>query len=118
MQRCSEIWVSTRVEDWRYIPSEINIADILLRGVSFDKFHLLSTWFTGWEFLIFNNQNCNFEGLNDKTVCDEVCIETAEDHKGNGNVSAFNVNTNSVSPPPTFSEFIRHGSKSNDMSHS
>ena len=33
MQRCIEIRVNTRVEDWRYIPSEINIADILSRGI-------------------------------------------------------------------------------------
>ena len=117
MRRCNEIRVNTRVEDWRYIPSEINIGDIVSRGVSFDKFHLLSTCFTDPEFLVSNNQNYNFEGLKDKSVCDEVRIETAEDHKRNCNVSVFNVITNSVSAPPIFSEFIRHGTKSNDMSH-
>ena len=29
IRRCNEIRVNARVEDWRYIPSEINIADIL-----------------------------------------------------------------------------------------
>ena len=118
MHQCNNIRVNTSVEDCKYIPSEINIADVLSRGISFDKFHLLSTWFTGIEFLVSNNQNYNFEGLKDKTVCDEVRIKTAEDHKGNGNVSVFNVNTNSVSPPPIFLEFICHGPKSKDMSHS
>ena len=113
MRRCNEIRVNTRVDDWRYIPSEINIADVLSRGVSFDKFHL-STWFTGPEFLVSNNQNYDFEGLKDKTACDEVRIETAEDHKGNNvNVSVSNVSTKSVSPPPIFWEYY----SSNDMSH-
>ena len=70
MRRCNEIRVKTKVEDWRHIHSEINIADILSRGISFNKFHLLSTWFTGPEFLLFNNQNYDFRGLKDKTVCD------------------------------------------------
>ena len=68
MPRSNEIRVNTRVDDWRYIPSETNIADILSRGISFDKFHLLSTWFTDPEFLVSNNQNYDFEGLKDKTV--------------------------------------------------
>ena len=54
--------VNARVEDWRYSPSEINIADALSRGVPLDKFHLLSSWFTGPEFLVSTNQNYNFEG--------------------------------------------------------
>ena len=111
MRRCNEIRVNTRVENCRYIPSEINIADILSRGVLFDKFHLLSTWFAGLEFLVSNNQNYNFEGLKDKTVCDEVSIETAEDYKGNVNVNVFNVNTKSVSPPPLFWEYYSSWAK-------
>ena len=94
-----------RIEDCRYIPSEINVADILSRGISFDKFHLLSTWFTGPEFLVSNNQNYDFEGLEEKIVCDEVRIETVEDHKGNVNVNASNVNTKSISPSPIFWEY-------------
>ena len=62
MQQCNDIRVNTRVEDCKYIPSKINIADILSHGISFGKFHLLSTWITGLEFLVSNNQNYNFEG--------------------------------------------------------
>ena len=43
MRRCNEIRVNTRVEEWRYLPSEINTSDILSCDISFDKFHLLST---------------------------------------------------------------------------
>ena len=43
MRRCNEIRLNTRVQDWRYISSEINISDIFSRDISFDKFHLLST---------------------------------------------------------------------------
>ena len=70
IRRCNEIREKTKVKDWRNIHSEINIADILSGGISFNKFHLLSTWFTGPEFLLFNNQNYDFRGLKDKTVCD------------------------------------------------
>ena len=105
MRRCNKIRVNTRVEDWRYIPSKLNIADILPRGISFDKFYLLSTWFRGPELLVSNNQNYNFGGLKNKNVCNEVCIETAEDHSGNVNISVFNVNTKSVSPPSVFWEY-------------
>ena len=55
--QCHEIWVNTRIGDWRYIPSEINIADILSCGITFNKFYLLNTWFTSPEFLASNNQN-------------------------------------------------------------
>ena len=109
MRRCNEIRVKTKIEDWRHIHSEINIADILSRGISFNKFHLLSTWFTGPEFLLFNNQNYDFRGLKDKTVCDEVYIETADDHKGN--VSVSNVYTKSVSPPPILWEYCSSWTK-------
>ena len=54
-RRCNKIQVNTRVEDWRYIASEISIADILSHGMSFDKFQILTTCFTGPEFLISNN---------------------------------------------------------------
>ena len=36
--RCNKSQVSMRVEDWRYISSEINIVNILSHGISFDKF--------------------------------------------------------------------------------
>ena len=67
MRRWNGMRVNTRVKDWIYIPSQINIADTLSRGISFDKFHLLSTWFAGPEFLVSNNQNYGSEGLMDKT---------------------------------------------------
>ena len=49
-RRCNKIQVNTRV-----IASEISIADILSHGMSFDKFQILTTCFTGPEFLISNN---------------------------------------------------------------
>ena len=114
MRRCNKIR-DTRVEDWRYSLSKISIANILSRGISFKKFHLLSTWFTGPEFLGSNNHGYDFEGLKDKTVCYEVRIETAQDHKGNVNASVSNVYTKSLLPNQYFGNSIRHGPKSNDM---
>ena len=111
MQQCNEIRVNTGVEDWRYIPSEINISDILSRGISFHKFHLLGAWLTGPEFLVSSNQNYDFEGLRNKTTFDEVRIETAKDQKGDANISVSNVNTKSVSPPPIFWEYYSSWTK-------
>ena len=105
MQRCNEIQMNTRAEDWTYIPSEINIAYILSCDISFGKFHLFGVWFTGPEFLVSNNPNYDFEGLRDKTVFDEVCIETAEDQKGNVDISASVNISQSISPPPIFWEY-------------
>ena len=106
MRICNEIQVNTRVEDCRYILSEIDIADILSRDVSFDKFNLLSTWFADPEFLVSNDQNHHFEGLRDKTVYDEVRIKTVEDHESNVTVSVSDIiKPKSISPPPIFWEY-------------
>ena len=67
MRRWNGIRVNTRIKDWIYIPSQINIADTFSRGISFDKFHLLSTWFAGSAFLVSSNQNYGSESLMDKT---------------------------------------------------
>ena len=105
MRICNEIQVNTRVEDCRYILSEIDIADILSRDVSFDKFNLLSTWFADPAFLVSNDQNHHFEGLRDKTVYDEVRIKTVEDHESNVTVSVSDIiKPKSISPPPIFWE--------------
>ena len=106
MRICNEIQVNTRVEDCRYIPSEIDIADILSRDVSFDKFNLLSTWFADPEFLVSNDLNHHFEGLRDKTVYDDVRIKTVEAHESNVTVSVSNIiKPKSISPPPMFWEY-------------
>ena len=55
LRRCNEIRGNTRVEDWRSSPWKINIVDILSHGVSFDRFLILSNWFTGLTVLIYNN---------------------------------------------------------------
>ena len=115
LRRCNEIHGNTRVEDWGHISLEINIVDILSHGVSFDKFLILSNWFTGPKFLIYNNQNYNFEGL--KGVCDELRIETVEDYESNGNIAYPTLTQQVLDSHQYLRNFICHIPKSKNISH-
>ena len=55
MQKWNKIRVNTKVDNWRYIPAEMNNSGILSYFVLFDKFLLLSICLTGPEFLAPNN---------------------------------------------------------------
>lgn len=55
MRKWNKIRVNTKVDNWRYIPAEMNNSGILSYVVLFDKFRLLSTCLTGPEFLAPNN---------------------------------------------------------------
>ena len=81
MQSCKETPVKTRVEEWRCIPPENQHCRY------FRQITLLSTWFRGSQFSASNNQNYNLKDLKNKTICDEVCIETVKDNESNVNVS-------------------------------
>ena len=78
MRKWNKIRVNTKVDNWRYIPAEMNNSGILSYVVLFDKFRLLSTCLTGPEFLAPNNQKYDFEGLKEETSDDEVRIKTTE----------------------------------------
>ena len=39
------------VEDWNYIPIELNIADGLSRGILLENPDVVSSWFTGSNFM-------------------------------------------------------------------
>ena len=60
-----------------------------LKSILYIFCQVLSTWFTGPEFLASNNQDYDFEGVKGETLCDEVLIKTVEDQESNVNVSAF-----------------------------
>ena len=74
MRKWNKIRVNTKVDNWRYIPAEMNNSGILSYAVLFDKFRLLSTCLTGPEFLAPNNQKYDFEGLKEETS-DDVRIK-------------------------------------------
>lgn len=74
MRKWNKIRVNTKVDNWRYIPAEMNNSGILSYVVLFDKFRLLSTCLTGPEFLAPNNQKYDFEGLKEETS-DDVRIK-------------------------------------------
>ena len=117
MTRYNKIRVNTRIEDWRYIPSEINIVDILSSVISFNKFHLLSTWFTGPEILVSNNHNCNFKGLKDKTACDKYVSKLLMTTMATSKLAYSMLTQKALVPHQYFGNIIRYGPKSNDISH-
>ena len=51
MRRCSEIRQNTNVEGWNYIPTDLNIADFLSRGILLETPQVLSSWLTGPDFM-------------------------------------------------------------------
>ena len=61
MRRCNEIRQNTNVEDWNYIPTDLNIADVLSRGILLENPDVLSSWFTGPNFMKEASSIYNFE---------------------------------------------------------
>ena len=43
MRRCNEIRQNTNVEDWNYIPTDLNIADVLSRGILLENPDVVSS---------------------------------------------------------------------------
>ena len=73
MRRCNEIRQNTNVEDWNYIPTDLNIADVLSRGILLENPDVLSSWFTGPNFMKEASSIYNFES----TENERNTIETA-----------------------------------------
>ena len=62
MGRCNEIKQNTNVEDWNYIPTDLNIADVLSRGILLENLDVRSSWFTGQNvmkeaYAIYNSES-------------------------------------------------------------
>ena len=69
MRRCNEIRQNTNVEDWNYIPTDLNIADVLSRGILLENPDVLSSWFTGPNFMKDASSIYSFEsGENDRNT--------------------------------------------------
>ena len=51
MRRCNKIRQTTNVEDWNYIPTDLNIADALSLGILLENPDVLSSWLTGSNFM-------------------------------------------------------------------
>ena len=61
MRRCNEIRQNTNVEDWNYIPTDLNIADALSLGILLENPDVLSSWLTGSNFMKEASSIYNFE---------------------------------------------------------
>ena len=49
--RLGEIQQSSSPEQWRYVPTDLNVADLLTRGMSVPKLVSAKTWWNGPDFL-------------------------------------------------------------------
>ena len=73
MRRCNEIKQNTNIEDWNYIPTDLNIADVLSRGILLENPDALPSWFTGPNFMKEASSIYNFESSeNDRNTTETV----------------------------------------------
>ena len=61
MRRSNEIRQNTNVEDWNNITTDLNIADVLSREILLENPDVLSSWFTGPNFMKEASSIYNFE---------------------------------------------------------
>ena len=61
MRRCNEIQQNTDVEDWNYIPTDLNMTDVLSGGILIENPDMLSSWFAGPNFIKEASLIYNFE---------------------------------------------------------
>ena len=61
MRRCNEIRQNTNVDDWNYIPTNLNIAEVLSHGILLENPEELSSWFTGLYFIKKAKSIYNFQ---------------------------------------------------------
>ena len=116
MRRCNEIRENTEINEWRYIPTDLNIADILSRGITTENPNLLDSWFIGPTFITEPNKNYNFEPNYDNvnsTKSDNVIIENDHDEHYVNKIEKQTV-TLSQSDQLYFGIITRHGQKLKD----
>ena len=73
MRRCNKIQQNTDVEDWNYIPTYLNMTDVLSAGILIQNPDMLSSWFAGPNFieeasLIYNFESSENGRITTKTV--------------------------------------------------
>ena len=75
MRRCNEISQNTNAEDWNYIPSDLNIADVLSSRIQSENPDVLSSWFPGPNFMKEANSVYNFELSENDRNTTEIALE-------------------------------------------
>ena len=61
MRRCNEIRQNINLQDWNYIPTDLNIDDVLSQGILLENLDVRSSWFTGPNFMKEASLIYNFE---------------------------------------------------------
>ena len=75
MRRCNGIRQNTNVEDWNNIPTDLNIADVFSRGILLENLDVLSSWFTGPNFMKEAISIYNFESSeNDRNTTETATV--------------------------------------------
>ena len=61
MRRCYEIRQNTNIEDRNYIPTDLNIADLLSCWILLENLDVLSSWFAGPKLIKEASSVYNFQ---------------------------------------------------------
>ena len=77
--RLKILYAVTSIEQWRYVPTNLNPADIASRGLSPERVNAADLWFNGPQFLLCDEskwpkQSDSLEGLNEE---DKVVFNTS-----------------------------------------
>ena len=100
--RLAEIERCSQVKNWRHVPSKLNPADEISRGVSPEKFSKFNIWLSGPPFLTESSENWpqQFDGEKNMSSDDIFLMEK---------VSAFSVsiaNSPEIEPTQRFVEYF------------
>ena len=80
IRRCNEIRQNANVEDWNHIPTDLNIADFLSRGILLENSDMLSSWFTGPNFIKQASSIYNFDSNeNGRNTTETAAINQYQD---------------------------------------
>ena len=104
MRRCNEIRQNTNVEDWNYIPTDLNIADLLSCGILLENLDVLSSWFAGPKFIKEASSVYNFQSNeNGRNTTETAAANQYQDL--NVYKSEVKIAVPNISPPTIFWDY-------------
>ena len=104
MRRCYEIRQNTNVEDWNYIPTDLNIADLLSSGILLENLDVLSSWFAGPKFIKEASSVYNYQSNeNGRNTTETAAANQYQDL--NVYTSEVKIAVPNISPPTIFWDY-------------
>ena len=110
IRRYNEIRQNTNVEDWNYIPTDLNIADVLSRGILLENPDVLSSRFTSPNFMNEASSIYNFESSENDSNTTEAATANPY-HELNVYTSEVKSAVKNTSRPTIFWEYYSSWNK-------